>query len=181
MFPGDIVEYPRNKYFSHFAVYYGEKDGVQYVAHLTSRGQSTTSSCVCCYKKSPIMCHWGRTFQSLFNEKATDKVILGKWCTQIRIESNKGRAAGGYNTATPPGLRLISQNIHSWCLEEGSRRRLQRGDTSKDRPELPTQKSNSLLPLWRLLCGQTRGEEAVWVWCFEKWDVPKVLSRSVHH
>uniref|UniRef100_A0A665W548 Zgc:194275 n=1 Tax=Echeneis naucrates TaxID=173247 RepID=A0A665W548_ECHNA len=37
MFPGDIVEYPRNKYFSHFAIYYGEKDGVPYVAHLTSR------------------------------------------------------------------------------------------------------------------------------------------------
>ncbi|XP_033933901.1 phospholipase A and acyltransferase 2 isoform X2 [Pseudochaenichthys georgianus] len=37
VFPGDIVEYPRNKYFSHFAVYYGEKDGVPYVAHLTCR------------------------------------------------------------------------------------------------------------------------------------------------
>ncbi|XP_034403634.1 uncharacterized protein plaat1l isoform X1 [Cyclopterus lumpus] len=37
LFPGDIVEYPRNKYFSHFAVYYGERDGVPYVAHLTSR------------------------------------------------------------------------------------------------------------------------------------------------
>ncbi|TMS11858.1 Zinc finger protein 513 [Larimichthys crocea] len=37
LFPGDIVEYPRNKYFSHFAVYYGEKDGVPYVAHLTCR------------------------------------------------------------------------------------------------------------------------------------------------
>nr|XP_046238882.1 phospholipase A and acyltransferase 2 [Scatophagus argus] len=37
LFPGDIVEYPRNKYFSHFAVYYGEKDNVSYVAHLTSR------------------------------------------------------------------------------------------------------------------------------------------------
>ncbi|XP_061688147.1 phospholipase A and acyltransferase 1 [Syngnathoides biaculeatus] len=37
LFPGDIVEYPRNKYFSHFAVYYGERDGVRYVAHLTSR------------------------------------------------------------------------------------------------------------------------------------------------
>nr|XP_061802657.1 phospholipase A and acyltransferase 1-like [Nerophis lumbriciformis] len=37
LFPGDIVEYPRNKYFSHFAIYYGERDGVRYVAHLTSR------------------------------------------------------------------------------------------------------------------------------------------------
>uniref|UniRef100_A0A3Q3W2D9 LRAT domain-containing protein n=1 Tax=Mola mola TaxID=94237 RepID=A0A3Q3W2D9_MOLML len=37
LFPGDIVEYPRNKYFSHFAVYYGERDGVPYVAHLTFR------------------------------------------------------------------------------------------------------------------------------------------------
>ncbi|KAM3585230.1 uncharacterized protein V6R79_011321 [Siganus canaliculatus] len=36
-FPGDIIEYPRNKYFSHFAVYYGERDGVPYVAHLTIR------------------------------------------------------------------------------------------------------------------------------------------------
>uniref|UniRef100_A0A8C6U9T7 Zgc:194275 n=1 Tax=Neogobius melanostomus TaxID=47308 RepID=A0A8C6U9T7_9GOBI len=37
VFPGDIIEYRRTKYFSHFAVYYGEKDGVPYVAHLTSR------------------------------------------------------------------------------------------------------------------------------------------------
>ncbi|KAM8903062.1 phospholipase A and acyltransferase 4 isoform 2-T2 [Spinachia spinachia] len=37
LFPGDIVEYPRNEYFSHFAVYYGERDGVPYVAHLTCR------------------------------------------------------------------------------------------------------------------------------------------------
>ncbi|CAG5932263.1 unnamed protein product, partial [Menidia menidia] len=37
LFPGDIVEYPRNKYFSHFGVYYGERDGVPYVAHLTCR------------------------------------------------------------------------------------------------------------------------------------------------
>ncbi|XP_033845342.1 phospholipase A and acyltransferase 2 [Periophthalmus magnuspinnatus] len=37
VYPGDIIEYPRNKYFSHFGVYYGEKDGVPYVAHLTSR------------------------------------------------------------------------------------------------------------------------------------------------
>lgn len=37
VFPGDIIEYPRNKYFSHFAVYYGEQEGVPYVAHLTSR------------------------------------------------------------------------------------------------------------------------------------------------
>ncbi|XP_019746413.1 phospholipid-metabolizing enzyme A-C1 [Hippocampus comes] len=37
LFPGDIVEYRRNKYFSHFAIYYGERDGVRYVAHLTSR------------------------------------------------------------------------------------------------------------------------------------------------
>ncbi|XP_068165280.1 phospholipase A and acyltransferase 2 [Antennarius striatus] len=37
LFPGDIVEYPRNKYFSHFAVFYGERDGVPYVAHLTTQ------------------------------------------------------------------------------------------------------------------------------------------------
>uniref|UniRef100_A0A3Q3NCG1 LRAT domain-containing protein n=1 Tax=Mastacembelus armatus TaxID=205130 RepID=A0A3Q3NCG1_9TELE len=37
LFPGDIVEYPGNKYFSHFGVYYGERDGVPYVAHLTCR------------------------------------------------------------------------------------------------------------------------------------------------
>uniref|UniRef100_A0A671Z0X5 Phospholipase A and acyltransferase 1-like n=1 Tax=Sparus aurata TaxID=8175 RepID=A0A671Z0X5_SPAAU len=37
LFPGDIVEYPRNKFFSHFAIYYGERDGVPYVAHLTCR------------------------------------------------------------------------------------------------------------------------------------------------
>uniref|UniRef100_A0A6Q2YRY2 LRAT domain-containing protein n=1 Tax=Esox lucius TaxID=8010 RepID=A0A6Q2YRY2_ESOLU len=37
-FPGDILEFPRNKYFSHFGVYYGERDGVPYVAHLTCRG-----------------------------------------------------------------------------------------------------------------------------------------------
>ncbi|XP_029926778.1 phospholipase A and acyltransferase 5 [Myripristis murdjan] len=37
LFPGDILEYPRNKYFSHFGIYYGERDGVPYVAHLTSR------------------------------------------------------------------------------------------------------------------------------------------------
>uniref|UniRef100_A0A3B4V6W6 Phospholipase A and acyltransferase 1-like n=1 Tax=Seriola dumerili TaxID=41447 RepID=A0A3B4V6W6_SERDU len=37
LFPGDIVEYPRNKYFSHYAIYYGERDGVPYVAHLTCR------------------------------------------------------------------------------------------------------------------------------------------------
>uniref|UniRef100_A0A3P9ABL9 LRAT domain-containing protein n=1 Tax=Esox lucius TaxID=8010 RepID=A0A3P9ABL9_ESOLU len=36
-FPGDILEFPRNKYFSHFGVYYGERDGVPYVAHLTCR------------------------------------------------------------------------------------------------------------------------------------------------
>ena len=38
LFPGDIVEFPRNKYFSHFAVFYGERDGIPYVAHLTCRG-----------------------------------------------------------------------------------------------------------------------------------------------
>uniref|UniRef100_A0A1A8I4Y4 LRAT domain-containing protein n=1 Tax=Nothobranchius kuhntae TaxID=321403 RepID=A0A1A8I4Y4_NOTKU len=38
LFPGDIVEYPRNKYFSHFGIYFGERDGVPYVAHLTCRG-----------------------------------------------------------------------------------------------------------------------------------------------
>ncbi|KAM9820251.1 phospholipase A and acyltransferase 3 [Neosynchiropus ocellatus] len=37
LFPGDIIEFPRNKFFSHFGVYYGERDGVPYVAHLTSR------------------------------------------------------------------------------------------------------------------------------------------------
>lgn len=37
LFPGDIVEYPRNKYFSHFGVYYGERDGVPYLAHFTCR------------------------------------------------------------------------------------------------------------------------------------------------
>lgn len=31
------MEYRRNKYFSHFGVYYGERDGVPYVAHLTCR------------------------------------------------------------------------------------------------------------------------------------------------
>ncbi|XP_029941819.1 phospholipase A and acyltransferase 3 isoform X1 [Salarias fasciatus] len=41
LFPGDIVEYPRNKYFSHFGVYYGERDGVPYVAHLTCRDSDT--------------------------------------------------------------------------------------------------------------------------------------------
>uniref|UniRef100_A0A3B3DPP3 Phospholipase A and acyltransferase 1-like n=1 Tax=Oryzias melastigma TaxID=30732 RepID=A0A3B3DPP3_ORYME len=41
LFPGDIVEYPRNKFFSHFGVYYGERDGVPYVAHLTSRDADT--------------------------------------------------------------------------------------------------------------------------------------------
>lgn len=34
------MEYPRNKYFSHFAIYLGERDGVPYVAHLTCRGLS---------------------------------------------------------------------------------------------------------------------------------------------
>ncbi|KAJ8287382.1 hypothetical protein COCON_G00000410 [Conger conger] len=37
LYPGDIVEFPRNKHISHFGVYYGERDGVPYVAHLTSR------------------------------------------------------------------------------------------------------------------------------------------------
>ncbi|KAJ3584130.1 hypothetical protein NHX12_014626 [Muraenolepis orangiensis] len=37
LFPGDIVEFPRNEFFSHFAVYYGERDGIPYVAHLTCR------------------------------------------------------------------------------------------------------------------------------------------------
>ncbi|KAF3857014.1 hypothetical protein F7725_008873, partial [Dissostichus mawsoni] len=35
--PGGHRGVSRNKYFSHFAVYYGEKDGVPYVAHLTCR------------------------------------------------------------------------------------------------------------------------------------------------
>nr|XP_015813463.2 phospholipase A and acyltransferase 3 isoform X2 [Nothobranchius furzeri] len=41
LFPGDIVEYPRNKYFSHFGIYFGERDGVPYVAHLTCRDSDT--------------------------------------------------------------------------------------------------------------------------------------------
>ncbi|XP_036449421.1 phospholipase A and acyltransferase 2 [Colossoma macropomum] len=41
LFPGDIIEFPRNKYFSHFGVYYGERDGVPYVAHLTCRDSDT--------------------------------------------------------------------------------------------------------------------------------------------
>ncbi|XP_041834817.1 phospholipase A and acyltransferase 1 [Melanotaenia boesemani] len=41
LFPGDIVEYPRNKYFSQFGVYFGERDGVPYVAHLTCRDSDT--------------------------------------------------------------------------------------------------------------------------------------------
>ncbi|XP_054882492.1 phospholipase A and acyltransferase 1-like [Poeciliopsis prolifica] len=41
LFPGDIVEYPRNKYFSHFGIYFGERDGVPYVAHLTCRDADT--------------------------------------------------------------------------------------------------------------------------------------------
>ncbi|XP_008323440.1 HRAS-like suppressor 2 [Cynoglossus semilaevis] len=41
LYPGDIVEFPRNKYVSHFGVYYGERDGVPYVAHLTSRDSDT--------------------------------------------------------------------------------------------------------------------------------------------
>ncbi|XP_033861363.2 phospholipase A and acyltransferase 1 [Acipenser ruthenus] len=35
--PGDILEFPRSKHFSHFGIYYGERDGVPYVAHLTAR------------------------------------------------------------------------------------------------------------------------------------------------
>ncbi|TRY83567.1 hypothetical protein DNTS_016275, partial [Danionella cerebrum] len=37
LFPGDILEFPGNSYFSHFGVYYGERDGVPYVAHLSIR------------------------------------------------------------------------------------------------------------------------------------------------
>uniref|UniRef100_A0AAY4BBT2 LRAT domain-containing protein n=1 Tax=Denticeps clupeoides TaxID=299321 RepID=A0AAY4BBT2_9TELE len=37
LYPGDILEFPRNKYFSHFGIYYGERDGVAYMAHLTPR------------------------------------------------------------------------------------------------------------------------------------------------
>lgn len=44
LFPGDIVEYRRNKYFSHFGVYYGDRDGVPYVAHLTCRGTNSPIS-----------------------------------------------------------------------------------------------------------------------------------------
>uniref|UniRef100_A0A673ZXF9 Phospholipase A and acyltransferase 1-like n=1 Tax=Salmo trutta TaxID=8032 RepID=A0A673ZXF9_SALTR len=40
-FPGDILEFPLNKYFSHFGIYYGERDGVPYVAHLTCRDSET--------------------------------------------------------------------------------------------------------------------------------------------
>ncbi|XP_057200317.1 phospholipase A and acyltransferase 1 [Triplophysa rosa] len=41
LYPGDILEFPGNKYFSHFGVYYGERDGVPYVAHLTTRDSDT--------------------------------------------------------------------------------------------------------------------------------------------
>ncbi|XP_072546442.1 phospholipase A and acyltransferase 1 [Salminus brasiliensis] len=41
LYPGDILEFPRCKYFSHFGVYYGERDGVPYVAHLTCRDSDT--------------------------------------------------------------------------------------------------------------------------------------------
>ncbi|XP_053489702.1 phospholipase A and acyltransferase 1 isoform X2 [Ictalurus furcatus] len=41
LYPGDILEFPRNKYFSQFGVYYGERDGVPYVAHLTCRDSET--------------------------------------------------------------------------------------------------------------------------------------------
>ncbi|XP_017576905.1 phospholipase A and acyltransferase 2 [Pygocentrus nattereri] len=41
LYPGDIIEFPRNKYFSHFGVFYGERDGVPYVAHLTCRDSDT--------------------------------------------------------------------------------------------------------------------------------------------
>ncbi|XP_042565670.1 uncharacterized protein plaat1l [Clupea harengus] len=41
LFPGDILEFPRNKYFSHYGVYYGERDGVAYVAHLTTRDSTS--------------------------------------------------------------------------------------------------------------------------------------------
>ncbi|KAG9268717.1 phospholipase A and acyltransferase 1 isoform X2 [Astyanax mexicanus] len=41
LYPGDIIEFPRCKYFSHFGVYYGERDGVPYVAHLTCRDSET--------------------------------------------------------------------------------------------------------------------------------------------
>lgn len=34
-----MLEFPRNKYFSQFGIYYGERDGVPYVAHLTCRGK----------------------------------------------------------------------------------------------------------------------------------------------
>ncbi|MCI4382537.1 hypothetical protein PGIGA_G00016130 [Pangasianodon gigas] len=40
-YPGDILEFPRNKYFSQFGIYYGERDGVPYVAHLTCRDSET--------------------------------------------------------------------------------------------------------------------------------------------
>ncbi|XP_062864041.1 phospholipase A and acyltransferase 1 [Trichomycterus rosablanca] len=41
LYPGDVLEFPRNKYFSHFGIYYGERDGVPYVAHLTCRDSDT--------------------------------------------------------------------------------------------------------------------------------------------
>ncbi|KAG1973267.1 phospholipase A and acyltransferase [Pimephales promelas] len=41
LYPGDILEFPGNGYFSHFGVYYGERDGVPYVAHLTIRDSDT--------------------------------------------------------------------------------------------------------------------------------------------
>ncbi|KAG5265828.1 hypothetical protein AALO_G00246830 [Alosa alosa] len=41
LFPGDILEFPCNKHFSHYGVYYGERDGVAYVAHLTTRDSTS--------------------------------------------------------------------------------------------------------------------------------------------
>ncbi|KAM4711355.1 phospholipase A and acyltransferase 3 isoform 2-T2 [Anableps anableps] len=41
LYPGDIVEYPRNKYFSHFGIYLRRKGRRSYVAHLTSRDADT--------------------------------------------------------------------------------------------------------------------------------------------
>lgn len=59
LYPGDILEFPGNNYFSHFGVYYGERDGVPYVAHLTIRGEcvrvSAKPEIMKAYNASPII------------------------------------------------------------------------------------------------------------------------------
>ncbi|KAI2654102.1 Phospholipase A and acyltransferase 1 [Labeo rohita] len=39
LYPGDILEFPGNNYFSHFGVYYGERDGVPYLDPLDVVGK----------------------------------------------------------------------------------------------------------------------------------------------